>query len=227
MRCPLHFNLKGLSVINPKCFIVGGGPSLRGFDFNRLKTVDTIAINQSIFHVPNPNYFITMDYLYVKNNPQIFDIKTHKIFIANHCVDYIQEINGKITDTRSGLVYELDKFDEVIDSWYPVGMGDYYGHFVHGGNSGFCALQLAVLRGYTEIYLLGIDLVTEKAKTHFHDAYCLPMGFGDKLRSYEQAFVAGLSVLNCDMPDVKVYSCSPISTLNEKIPYKSIEEALS
>ena len=42
-------------------FIVGGGSSLSGFDFQKLKNRDTIAINMSALDVPNPTYCITAD----------------------------------------------------------------------------------------------------------------------------------------------------------------------
>ena len=46
------------------CFVVGGGPSLNGFDFTQLNEFDTIAVNKSVEYIPNPTYFITTDYSY-------------------------------------------------------------------------------------------------------------------------------------------------------------------
>ena len=46
-------------------FIIGGGSSLKNFQFECLTDRDTITINMSIFHVPNPNYFITVDYTFL------------------------------------------------------------------------------------------------------------------------------------------------------------------
>ena len=47
-------------------FIVGGGTRLSGFDFNKLKNKNVIAVNKSICYVPNANYFITMDYTFLR-----------------------------------------------------------------------------------------------------------------------------------------------------------------
>ena len=46
------------------CFVVGGGPSLCGFDFSQLNGYDTIAVNKSVEFIQNPTHFITTDYSY-------------------------------------------------------------------------------------------------------------------------------------------------------------------
>ncbi len=38
------------------CFVVGGGPSLSGFDFSQLNGFDTIAINKAVEYLQNPTY---------------------------------------------------------------------------------------------------------------------------------------------------------------------------
>src|SRR5437867_3413931 len=35
-----------------EAFLIGGGPSLRGFDLNRLRGRTVIAINDALFHIP-------------------------------------------------------------------------------------------------------------------------------------------------------------------------------
>ena len=60
---PINF-LQGeiTRAINDVCFIVGGGPSLTGFDFSQLNGYDVIAVNKAVEYVHNPKYFITCDY---------------------------------------------------------------------------------------------------------------------------------------------------------------------
>jgi len=211
---------------SPSCVIVGGGPSLKGFNFSSLSSVNTIVVNQAIFDVPSPETFITMDYLFVRNNPHLFDIHTHKVFIVNHCVDYIKDFGESVQDTRNGAVYNLSRFDEVINSWYAHGLGKFTSEFVHGANSGYCALQYALLQGYREINLLGFDLVVDGDSTHYHKRYGKHPKFAERLPGYLEDFKVGICQILETFPDIKVYSCSKISALNQYLPYRDIEEVL-
>ena len=204
-------------------YIVGGGYSLKNFDFNKLKDKDTIVVNKSIKHVPNPTYFITIDFTALKKIPPINNISPTKIFIANFTKPYLQEKEGRIVDVRFPLIYKLEDFDMIIKSYKTEGMGIKFNDFRNGDNSGYCALQLAIVLGYTEIHLLGIDLVIGE-ETHWHDGYGESKEkFGKKLDKYYENFVVGLNELKSKRPDIKVVSCSPISKLNETIPYKELE----
>ena len=49
-----------------EAFIVGGGSSLKKFDFTKLANKNTIVVNKAIVDVPNPKHFITMDYTFLK-----------------------------------------------------------------------------------------------------------------------------------------------------------------
>lgn len=51
------------------------------------------------------------------------------------------------------------------------GIGDTFARFGNGGHSGFGALQIAVLMGFTTIGLLGFDGVVEKQPLRYHRQY--------------------------------------------------------
>ena len=208
---------------NESIYIIGGGYSLKGFAFNKLANKTTIAVNKSYSYVPNLDYFITMDFTALKKIPQIDSISPTKIFTANFTKPYLQEKEGRIVDTRFNLIYKLEDFDMIIKSYKTEGIGIKFNDFRNGNNSGFCALQLAVALGYTEIYLLGIDLVVGK-ETHWHGGYNESReSFQKKLEQYYQNFVIGLKELKEKRPDIKVYSCSKISKLNNIIEYKELK----
>lgn len=203
-------------------FVVGGGSSLKGFNFDGLKDKDTIVVNKTIGYVPNPNYFITIDFTALKKIPPINNISPTKIFIANFTKPYLQEKEGRIVDVRFPLIYKLEDFNMIIKSYKTEGMGIKFNDFRNGDNSGYCALQLAVVLGYEEINLLGIDLVIRE-ETHFHKGYGESKEkFGEKLDKYYENFVQGIKELKTKRPDIKLYSCSPISRLNNLIPYKKL-----
>ena len=205
-------------------YIIGGGTSLKDFDFNKLKDKITIAVNKSCLTVPDLDYFITMDFTALKKigmelaAPYIGT----RVFIANFAKPYLKEQNGQIIDTRFNLVYTLNGFTMIIKSWVEEGIGFNFWDFRSGNNSGYCALQFAVLMGFNPIYLLGIDLTTSGG-THFHGGYGESKeSFQKKLDLYYQSFVQGIKEIKNKRPDIKMYSCSSISKLNNIIEYKKI-----
>jgi len=211
--------------MNRPIYIVGGGSSLKEFDFSKLKDKDTIVVNKSYSYVPNLDYFITMDYSFlnkIENN--LKDFNTTKIFIANLDNDYIDYINRtkNLSYKPISFNYNLKDFDIIIKSYKSEGIGFRWNDFRNGINSGFCGLQLAVLLNYEAVYLLGIDLITTE-KTHFHSGYNESIeSFQKKLDIYYENFKKALVELRQKRPNIKVYSCSQISRLNSILEYKSI-----
>jgi hypothetical protein len=209
----IHTNKKSDTV-----FIVGGGPSLIGFNFSALKNFDTIAVNKSIEYVPDANYFITLDYTYLskakKSITEISRSKTETVFVVN-VSGTVQKKGSEYVDTRFNLVYKsLNQFNHVIESnkaLAQTGFGKVFTDFAHGYNSGFCALQLALLLGYEKIYLLGFDLDANDDTTHFHRDYrgsATVKNIPKFLEHFESAFK-----LTGELH--KIYSCSETSALNK------------
>lgn len=211
-------------------FIVGGGSSLDGFDFKLLFNKDTIAVNASIYYTPNTNYFITVDYLFldrlrIRRRNMFKEMDCEKIFIADFSTGKLENTEKGIVDSF-GTIYDLSEYTKIIEAKKSDGIGYSENDFRTGLNSGYCALQLAIILGYTNIYLLGIDMaVTEKA--HFHTLYGgRSMRFVSHIDKYLRLFILGLSQLKKERPNINVYSCSKISSLNQFIPYVNIEDIL-
>lgn len=203
------------------CFIVGGGESLINFDFEKIKSRDIIAINNSILKVPEGKYFITMDYMFQhKTDIGIWNsFNGTKIFVANFDNNYMIEKDGQIVDSRNNLIYDLSSFNMIIKSYKLNGIGESFKDFRTGKNSGYCGLQLAILMGYTEIYLLGFDL-TYKEKTHFHSYYRKDLNTYQKtLDEYYQYFKTGIAQLS----GINIYNCCKKGKLANLLPYKEIE----
>ena len=138
------------------CFVVGGGPSLSGFDFSQLNGYDTIAVNKAVEYIQNPTYFITTDYSYfIKATLPIERIRQkchHTYFIANMTPNYMRYESGTVIDVRNNMVYRnLYKYSGVIESTKQEGFGNNIKDFRHGSNSGHCGIQLALLAGYKKI----------------------------------------------------------------------------
>lgn len=223
-----------------RVFIIGGGPSLTGVDLKRLTNEDTICVNASINFIDNPTYFITMDYSYFDkrrdNNTvkEVVDKAQYSYFVINSANPYIKTLNGKVTDTRNNYSYsELDKFSGVIYSNLPEsphGFSLDIEQFSNGNNSGYCALQLAIMLGYEEIYLLGFDLGFSKTgKTHFHNKYGQTSNIQQKITEYKDSLVAALKKYNISTKPIK----SKIATITDSplsssvMPKVSLEKVLS
>lgn len=201
-------------------YIVGGGASLKGFDFDKLKNKDTIAINKSLFYLDNPTYFITMDYTFLKktNNISLFNIP--KFFVTNLSTGDLIEKNGQFIDKKT--TYILKDFDIIIKSYKAEGIGFKWNDFRNGRNSAYCGLQLAILLGYKKINLLGIDLVITDNQSHFHGGYGESIErFNKKLERYYQYFEEGIKEIQ-QKANIKIYSCSAVSRLNNILSYKEV-----
>lgn len=230
-KSPLVASSKDIQPPDEAVFIVAGGPSLKNFDFNLLCTKHTIAVNKSIFDIPNPNYFISVDYTFLrkvkKERNQFGAIDAKKFFVADLSHPDLVEYNGQIIDKKYNLVYYLQDYNRVIKAQRPRGIGYTFEDFCTGRNSGFCALQLAVVLGYKKIYLLGIDL-DKQVTTHYHEGYGeSKLSFDSKLDTYYEYFLIGLKQLMYEKPGIHVISCSKTSRLNDIIDYRLAEEVLN
>lgn len=210
-----------------ECFIVGGGPSLLGFDFSLLSGKDVIVVNKAVEDYPQANYFITVDYTFLRKiQPDLLKtVSASKAFIACLHLPYMVERDGRIIDTRYNLIYDLSDFDVVIKSRRADGFGFKFSDFRNGYNSGYCALQLALILGYKRIYLLGFDLIVQygqpRSFTHYHNGYGQNIKkFEKKLDLYYTCFLEGLTQLKDT--GIEVISCSLISRLNDIIPFEEV-----
>jgi len=150
------------------CFIIGGGPSLSGFDWSLLKQHKVIAINKSFMDYPTAAVNFGMDYRFFEilqysgdsQNPyhNLFQSwKTFqgvKLFLRHDpTYQFVPGIHYVNALTQKVISFDLSK------GIYP------------GSHSGMGALMLAVGLGCTRIGLLGYDFKTQGKRTHYHDGY--------------------------------------------------------
>lgn len=142
------------------CFIIGGGESLKRFDFGRLCGAGRIiAINRAFESIPFADIIFFMD------QPYYEDIMQGKYGQA--AIDKWKAFQGrKVFLNLSGYRMSPDIISVsslgLAGPPRPLAEGIY-----HGNNSGAGAISLAVALGANPIYLLGYDC---KGK-HFHDGY--------------------------------------------------------
>lgn len=155
-------------------FIVAGGPSLSSFDFGSLIDKNTIVINSSIFFVSNPKYFITMDYTWFRKNGiesntsgiekqrLYYNSTARKFFVVAFSGPRLIKTEIGVKDANFDLEYDLRLVDETIYSSEYGGIGTSFSDFRCGSDSGYSAIQLAVILGYSKIYLLGMDFRVDR-----------------------------------------------------------------
>jgi hypothetical protein len=206
-------------------YIVGGGPSLKELDLAPLADKTVITVNYSVFTVPNAAFFVTLDprfFSKIQDRQAEFDRHPAiKVLIHNWPTDRVVVRNEGLTVGPTGA--DFSAFPMILRSYEAEGFGRSFLDFRNGANSGYCAIQLALLLGYQRIHLLGFDLTDAGGQQHFHDAYqldpnCLP--------SYIRYFRAALKSLPEQWPGVELISHSPVSVLNDLIPYEPFEDAV-
>jgi hypothetical protein len=187
-------------------YIIGGGPSLIGFDWNRLIGKRTIAINKAILSYPMADaLYWTDSRVYGWYKKEIDSFKGLKYSIRNHS-SYPAGINILRKSNKFGL-------EEAKDA------------LCHGNNSGYAAINLAYLLGAKRIVLLGYDMHNDGKKGHYHDGYPVPPT-GDNI--YRDQFIPGFQILADLLKEKKVdvYNASMTSSLRVW-PKISFEQALS
>ena len=193
---------------NKTCFIVAGGSSLKDFDFSLLKQHFTIGINNA----------------FTNWNPTINFATDHQFYIA-------------VKDTEDwkrfkGLKVFMDIGNLEMDDIYYIKSVGYYGYpwdlkegIHHGNNSGYGALNLALVLGFKTIYLLGFDMQPIDGKFHYLNYWKSRPGYAKILAD----FIPGFNKLAKHIKDreikVDIYNCSPNSLL-KCFPFKEVSSCL-
>jgi hypothetical protein len=186
-----------------RCFILGGGTSLQGFNFNLLRGEKVIAVNRAYEFAPFADIMLSMDsryYQWITKGELGEDAKTKflqfkglKIFVDTMDFPYKEVITVTAID-RLGLSWDLKK-------------GIY-----HGNNSGYSALQLAIALKASPIYLLGFDFYHQGNRAHFHSGY--PNKGTEKMtRSYIKDFEHLSRELTIAQNKIKIINLNPKSSL--------------
>lgn len=136
------------------CFIVGGGPSLLGFDFSKLAGKRVIAINSSVFSVPTADVLFFGDYRWWSwNGKKVLESFPGKIF----------------TGSEASHPRVMNLVKRAPD---PLFLSTERGEVVMQRTSLTAAMNLAVHFGCRRLILLGADQqAAPDGRTHHHDAH--------------------------------------------------------
>lgn len=187
------------------CYLIGGGPSLKDFDFNLLTHKKTISINKAFLYVPNTDVLYWSDSVFYNGHSKYIH-KFNGLKVTNKPKPVKEDIINLKHTGRTGL--ELD----------PSALRS-------GNNSGYAAINLAYHLGAKNIVLLGYDMACTQTDTHFHGGYDL--GHPDK-HFYERQMIPYFESLVQPLKDegVNVFNANPESKL-ECFPKITLEQALN
>ena len=187
-------------------YIIGGGPSLKNFDFRKLIGSKTIAINKALlFHSQADVLYWTDSRFYSWHKNEIDNYKGLKFTIKT---------GGKYTTDikilKKGKAFGIETDPQTV---------------AHGNNSGYAAINLAYHLGASRIILLGFDMGGNNQSTHFHDGYPAKAA-PDSM--YKEKFIPGFNQLNSELKDssISILNASPSSKLTV-FPKITLEQALS
>lgn len=198
-----------------RCFILGGGPSLKGFDFTRLKWGRIIAINRAFEFCPQADVLFSMDYNFYSwlRQGRIADGAQEKFLNFTGIKTWVDAGNLQY---GPGIFY-IRRVNKLGSSLYGFPASLNSGIF-SGNNSGYGALQLAILLGARPIYLLGYDM----KGTNFHSGY--PSRPNPKAIP---SFAVGFNLLAPEAArrGVEIFNCNPDSALR-CFPFVDIDQVL-
>lgn len=205
MRLPLlelQAELQGATV-----FIVGGGNSLRGFDYEKLSGRKVIGINQACVYLPNLTAIYWADEDWAARNDDTLNAHACKLRFCGkpHPSDAVLHTEQKLLGGATALKItgQLGLDDDI--------------NCVRGNNSGSHVINLCINAGAARIVLLGFDM---KLK-HWHDDYTLSYtdevynGFLDSIESIARS--THIQIINCSIESrINVFPKVPIErVLNE------------
>lgn len=193
-------------------FLIGGGPSLYGFDFSRLAGRILCGINQSIFDA-DCDVGVSIDPRFViANHDKLarFAAKRELYLALGDCTEIFAPVAHAIylrDEEKPGLSLDCSIIRR-------------------GATSGCTALNVAVLKGARRIVLLGYDYGNAgTTRHHYHDKYnwILPRHL-QSWSAWSEHYAA--VALDCRKHGIEVINASPQSAISA-FPKCSIEEALA
>lgn len=194
--------------------LIGSGPSLTQEQCNAVRSLNTIAVNNAYLFCPWADIIYAADARWWGWNPQALKLPAYKVSIEQHMkVEFPLDVH---------VLRNLDKGDPTGLSLDPTGLKT-------GCNSGYQALNLAVLLGAKRIILLGYDYRFDNGRAHFPGGdHPVPsfenhlVGYAQKFSSIENKLIElGIEVLNATpgtalnaFPKVRLEDFFEIQTLH-------------
>lgn len=188
-----------------RAWVIGGGPSIKEFDFKILEGERVITTNTAFLEYPSADIEVFMD----------FTTFYRWLMLGKYGPGSIQAWNN-----FKGHKVHIDLVGRVLPGCYRLpcrvrsGLTRSLKGVYHGNNVGFGAFQVAVAMKANPIYLVGFDFChtgsakDNSRKTHYHDRYPSVMP-EDVILGYMGQFKRILPDIH--RRQIQVFNCSKIS----------------
>jgi hypothetical protein len=175
-------------------FIVGGGKSLRGFDYERLSGRCVVGINQACAYIPDLSAIYWVDEDWAAKNDDTLNRHACKL---RFCGKRSPAPNFEKDDSFRGI-----GGSQHLKVTGDYGFDDNVDH-VRGNNSGSQVINLCVNMGATRIVLLGFDMRPGHWHTDYQTSMSYPpdvyYGFLESIQSMHEALNGRVELINCSM----------------------------
>ena len=187
-------------------YIIGGGPSLTGFNWEKLRGLNTIGCNDA--------YKLGTAFC----NICVFgDVKWYDIHFTS-LQTYEGDLYAAVGTTKVKFSDDVKVLKRYAKGLQADGVG-------WNGNTGMVALNLAILLGAVRIYLLGFDMKRTKQNSNWH-----PNFLNDNPDSVYKKFLDWSKYVKMDWdskyPDIDIINVTDDSALDifPKIPVSAFWE---
>lgn len=193
-------------------YLIGGGSSLRSFDFSLLRGKNTIGCNHAFeLGVDVVKWVVFADH-------EWFNKVKHELKL----------FKGDIVSCSSGIVDLnlpwIHKMSRIKDGLQTEGT-----NIGWNNSSGAIAMNLAVRLGAERIYLLGYDLSADaRGRTHWHARYACPSN-NDSFQRFVRGFGAIKQGIDERFPHIQVFNVTDGSSnlkLWPAISFQTFRETL-
>lgn len=188
-------------------YLIGGGPTLHGFNFERLRGHVTVAVNDAFRYVPWASALFSLDATWIRRRRAEVESFQGEVYLA------VAEDFDEPLPKNAIRLLRVRGARGLSDNPSSVCMG--------GGNSGFGAFNLAYLKGAQRIILLGYDYC--HSKVHWFSNYAWQSGNSHDAMYYKwaqefkyttrQLAAKGIEVLNASWNST--ISCFPKVELSQ------------
>lgn len=193
-----------------RVFVLGSGPSLRGFDLSKLDGENTIAVNHTLEHYRKAKFHLFGDPSVLGYVAEIYKKYSGMVFASWHAnLGDWEKTNDKVVVFAKNAVGPTVRIEDGL-----------YSDF----NSGMEAVNLALVMGASEIYLLGIDFCANNGEYYF---YGRPKWFTNTVDQVDSLLKRRVQFWDLFSPyKDRIFNCSQISRI-EVFEHRNIEEVLS
>lgn len=177
------------------CYIIGGGPSIKNTDLTILKHEHIIAVNNSYQLVPWADFMFFMDRGWIiQHRENLLSFNGIKVTILVNYLDWcigLKRVKFIKRGPRNGFSHHNSTLN-------------------HGGNSGFCAVNLAALLGAGRIILVGFDMKVVNGNHNYHNDH--PRKIADNI--YQEEYIRPFSsLIRTEKNNYQILNATPDSDL--------------